>query len=77
MFRGFFPSIDLPKAAPKNKKLIFLVNSSCCMFIFLVKYLHRKQIQEYDMSPAELAALEAVLVAHGEVIPAIAIPALG
>ena len=29
------------------------------------------------MSPAELAALEAVLVAHGEVIPAIAIPALG
>lgn len=27
------------------------------------------------MSPAELAALEAVLVAHGEVIPSIAIPA--
>ena len=29
------------------------------------------------MSPAELAALKAVLVAHGEVIPAIAIPARG
>jgi len=29
------------------------------------------------MSPAELAALEAVLVAHGEVIPAIVIPARG
>ena len=29
------------------------------------------------MSPAELKALEAVLVAHGEVIPAIAIPARG
>ena len=27
------------------------------------------------MSPAELAALEAVLIAHGEVIPAIVIPA--
>ena len=47
------------------------------MFIFLVKSLHRKQTQEYDMSPAELAALEAVLVAHGEVIPAIVIPARG
>ena len=47
------------------------------MFIFLVKSLHRKQTQEYDMSPAELAALEAVLVAHGEVIPPIAIPARG
>ena len=30
-----------------------------------------------SMSPAELAALEAVLIAHGEVIPAIAIPARG
>ena len=29
------------------------------------------------MSPAELAALEAVLVAHGELIPAIVIPARG
>jgi hypothetical protein len=29
------------------------------------------------MSPAELAALEAVLIAHGEVIPAIAIPERG
>ena len=29
------------------------------------------------MSPAELAALEAVLTAHGEVIPAIAIPERG
>ena len=29
------------------------------------------------MSPAELAALEAVLIAHGEVIPEIAIPARG
>ena len=29
------------------------------------------------MSPAELAALEAVLVAHGEVIPAIVVPAHG
>lgn len=29
------------------------------------------------MSPAELAALEALLVAHGEVIPAIVIPARG
>lgn len=29
------------------------------------------------MSPAELAALAAVLIAHGEVIPAIAIPARG
>lgn len=27
------------------------------------------------MSPAELAALEAVLIAHGELIPAIVIPA--
>lgn len=27
------------------------------------------------MSPAELAALEAVYIAHGEVIPAIVIPA--
>ena len=47
------------------------------MFIFLVKSLHRKQTQEYDMSPAELQALAAVLVAHGEVIPAIVIPARG
>lgn len=45
------------------------------MFILLVKSLHRKQTQEYDMSPAELAALEAVLIAHGEVIPAIVLPA--
>ena len=29
------------------------------------------------MSPAELAVLEAVLIAHGEVIPAIAIPERG
>ena len=29
------------------------------------------------MSPVELAALEAVLIAHGEVIPAIVIPARG
>ena len=29
------------------------------------------------MSPAELAALESVLIAHGEVIPAIAIPERG
>ncbi len=29
------------------------------------------------MSPAELAALEAVLVAHGELIPAIVIPKRG
>ena len=29
------------------------------------------------MSPAERAALEAVLIAHGEVIPAIVIPARG
>ena len=29
------------------------------------------------MSPAELAAFAAVLIAHGEVIPAIVIPARG
>ena len=29
------------------------------------------------MSPAELAALEAVLIEHGEVIPAIVLPARG
>ena len=62
--------------SPRNNQNNY---TNCLLIIHILcnTPFHRTQTQEYDMSPAELAALEAVLTAHGEVIPAIAIPERG